>query len=251
MFNKISALVIFTVALASCQKNDADLMQEAQACLNEAPASEARGCVAKISSITTPAAYKLRCSAVYISEGFREASDFITAMDKLKEDGTGCTNCSGTLNAMNALNFSQGNVSDPGATGDAARDRNIAVADEAFNVCTLSQSKGYTQISSLFKLGTQTTMWAYKYTGVVGGTPTPAELEAAVGNMIGDSNAEAGIGQVVITSYETICAGNTDPSESTVEYCEELSESLESGATAQVIGACLLNKIVDKDYICP
>ncbi len=243
---RLLLLAALTLTVFSCQKNDQDLLHEAQSCLNTAPASEARNCVSELASMSSPQANRLKCSAVFISEGYREASDFINAMDKLKDDGEGCANCSGTLNAMNALNFSQGDN-----TQADARDRNIAVANEAFNVCSNANSKGYTQISSLFKLGTTTSMWAYEFTGVAGASPTPAELEAALASMIADPEAAETVGEVAIVAHQSVCQGTESPSESTVKFCEELGVALNSGGTAESIGACLLNKINDKDFVCP
>ena len=80
---KTAALLILSFTMMSCQKNDTDLLQEAQSCLNTSPSNEARQCVSKISSLNTPAAYKLRCAAIYIYEGFGSASSLINGLNDM------------------------------------------------------------------------------------------------------------------------------------------------------------------------
>lgn len=238
-------LSLFLVLGVSCQKNNSDLLQEAQNCLNTAPASQARSCVEKISSLSTPSAYRLRCSAIYISEGYGAASSLIGALDEMNSPsgGSGCSgNCSPTLIVMSKFKFSSGDNQDP-----VNRDRNIATADEAIDLCQATGSKAFLQLSSLFKMGTLATMQAYS-TGITPGqTPTVAEIETAVQNL-----PPVEIGELVSSTYSLTCSDNSKPSESTKKYCEQLSESIGSyGTNYQLIGECLLAKLQNESATCP
>ncbi len=175
--SKTAVLFILSFSVMSCQKNDTDLLQEAQSCLNTSPSSEARQCVSKISSITTPAAYKLKCAAIYIHEGFGSASTLISGLNDMNNPsgGGGCSgNCSPTFGVINNFNFHSGDNGDP-----ANQARNIATANEAVATCALSASKAYIQVSSLFKIGTLAKMSAYSSL-TPGQEPTPAQIETAI-----------------------------------------------------------------------
>lgn len=234
-------LLIFT--LASCQKNEKDDLQEAQACLNNSPASQARSCVSKINSLTSPEAYRLKCAAIYISEGFGAASSLITALNQMNNNGSnGCTgNCSSTIAVMNSFNFSSGDNSQ-----SDNRSRNIATANEAESTCAQTASKAYIQISSLFKLGTLASMAAYS-TGIAGDSPTEDEIKAAVLTLSDDD-----VGAIAISTYQSTCIGNENPSDATIKYCSELQTSIGSnGSNYTAIGNCLKHKLTDTTYVCP
>lgn len=239
------SLIILVAAFTSCQKSDNDLMHEAQSCLNTAPENEARNCVSKISALTTPAAYKLKCAAIYRYEGFGAASSLITALDGLN-DGD-CASCSGgtgssTLTVMSAFNFSRGDNTDADN-----RTRNLATADEAVATCAQSQSKAYIQVASLFKLGTLSTMMAHQLGAVAGAAPTAAELEAALPSL-----TPADVGSIVELTFNATCVGNQDPSDSTIEYCNELEAAIGSNqGDFTAIGSCLLGKLNDPNFVCP
>ncbi len=232
--NQITKAILFlflTSAFVSCTKSDTNDLQDAQLCLNTAPASEAMNCVSKISSNTTENAYKLRCSAVFIANGFGSPSSFITALDQIKNgsNNAGCTgSCSGSLAAMSSLNF-----------GTTQSDLDEATL--AFNECKNSGVGIYSQISSIFKIGTLLAKTA--------GSVDVGNLETAAAALTGAS-AEV-VGEVVQATYASACADPTNASESTQQYCSELSTAISGGATSQSIGECLLGKMADPAHVCP
>lgn len=246
MIKNTLLLSFFLVLGVSCQKNNSDLLQEAQSCLNTAPASEARACVEKISSLTTPTAYKLKCSAIYISEGYGAASSLISALEEINKSttGYGCSGgqCSSTLTVMTKFKFSSGN------NGDVSnRDRNIATADEAVDTCQGSQSKAYMQVSSLFKMGTLANMKAYQLGLNPAQEPTVSELESAIPSLPPDE-----IGELVSVTYNSTCLNNQSPSEAAIKYCAELSNSIGAyGNNYTAIGNCLLSKLNNPGATCP
>jgi hypothetical protein len=240
---KLASLVLLSFIVMSCQKNETDLLQEAQSCLNDSPSSEARNCVSKISSINTPASFKLRCAAIYIHEGFGAASALISGLNDMNNPsgGGGCSgSCSPTFGVINNFNFDSGDNADP-----ANQARNIATANEAVAICAQTESKAYIQVSSLFKIGTLAKMTAYSSI-IPGQEPTPAEIEAALAIL-----DPAEIGELVSTTYNLACANNLNPSEGAAQYCSELSESISSGSSFSDIGSCLLAKIEDENHVCP
>ena len=242
--SKIVSLLFLILIITSCQKNDTDLLQEAQSCLNDSPSSEARNCVSKLSSQNSAAAYKLRCAAIYIQEGFGAASSLIKGLNDINNPpgSGGCTgNCSPTFAVISNFNFHSGNNAD-----SQNRSRNIASANEAVAICSLSESKAYVQVSSLFKIGTLAKMSAY---GLIapGAEPTPAQIQTALSGL-----PPAEIGQLASTSYKLACATNANPSDSAKKYCDELSKSISTnGTNYSAIGSCLLAKINDATYVCP
>lgn len=230
--NQITKAILFlflTSAIVSCTKSDVNDLQEAQLCLNTAPASEAMNCISKISSNTTENAYKLRCSAVFIANGFGTPSSFISALDQINNGGTG--SYSGSLAAMGTLNF-----------GTTQSDLDEATL--AFNECNSSGVGIYSQISSIFKIGTLLAKTA--------GSIDIANLETAAAGLAVLAGADAGVvGEVVQATYASACADTTNASESTKQYCSELSTAISGGATSQDIGACLLGKMADPAHVCP
>ncbi len=227
---KVICATFLTVSIFSCQKSETNDLQDAQICLNTAAASEAMNCVAKISSSTSENAYKLRCSAVFISEGFGSPTSFISAMDQIKNGGNnaGCAGaCSGSLAAMSTLNF--------GIDSTAMTSANLAFAE-----CSNSGVSVYSQISSIFKIGTLLTFTA--------GSTNISNIEAAAASMSG-AQAET-VGQVAQATYATTCQNTTNVSDSTKQYCTELSTAINGGATTAKIGECLLKKMSNPAFDC-
>ena len=231
-------LLLASVSLASllffsCQQSSKEDLKEAQLCLNSAAPSDARACLSKISSDTSAAAYKLRCSAVFISEGFNTPATFSNALDTLKNPGTCTGGCSSTVTAINALNFHAGiNL----GSDAVARARNLTVSAEAFSYCAQSQAGIYLQISSLFRLGTIAAMASYAANGSA--APTQDQIKAQIAGL--DS---ATLGSIVKLTYSSSCADISTASDSTKAYCTELGKAVNSGTTDAAIGTCLKIKL--------
>lgn len=229
----LASLSLTSSLFFSCQQSSKEDLKEAQLCLNTSTPADARGCLSKISSDTSAAAYKLRCSAVFISEGFNTPATFADALEKLKNPGTCTGGCSSTVTTINALNFHAGlNLG-----ADAiARARNLAVSAEAFSYCAQSQAGIYLQISSLFRLGTIAAMASYAANG--SGAPTEDQIKAQIASL--DS---ATLGAIVNLTYSSSCQDLTTASDSTKAYCTELGKAVSSGTTDAAIGSCLKIKL--------
>lgn len=230
--------------LYSCQKSQKNELADAQLCLNTATSSTAMSCVSGLSENIEPLAYSLRCTAIFVSQGFGDAASFVNALDSINSTGNCAGGCSSTINAMYALTFTSAGVSNP--TELAA---NNAAAADAFAQCSLADAKIYTQIASIFRLGTLTSMLAY---GVSGGAPiTEDSLKAAVASGALDA---ATVGAIVSVTYENTCQNTTNASDSTVQFCAELSTAISAGTTEAQIGACLIAKLENPSYtgpLCP
>lgn len=235
-------LILSLIAFQGCQNNPSNSLQEAQYCLNSATESTARSCVESIKSIDSPESYKLQCAAIFISEGYGSAMSLINSLKKIDSvDTTGCSDqkCSSTLLVMKEFNFSRGDN-----TIDAIKEQNLELANEAVSVCGSSDSKGYAQISSLFKLGTMAALPI-----LASGQPlTVTNIEAQVNNL-----PSSDLGQLVLGTYNLACSIDSTSSNtnSTDKYCSELASSISQyGENTEKIGACLKTKLNDPNAVC-
>ncbi len=221
----IAALTLFSLSFFSCKKNDVDELQEAQYCLNKTSDANARSCVSKIASMGTPSAYKLMCASVFISKGFGSVSSFASALDQITNpsSGSGCsgTDCSGSLNAMNIMNFGT----------------DTAAADDAVNYCTKAQVVAYAQMSSMFSIGTLMKI------ALGSAAPTGTNLDAAASAM-----PDAAIGAIVNATYAASCSDLSNASDETKKYCSQMQVALQNsdGSNSGVgsfLKGCLTNPV--------
>lgn len=217
------ATVIMTTAfiLTSCKKSELEDLKDAQICLNNSASSEARACLNKISGDTSAQAYQLRCSAVFIEEGFGNPASLIGALDQ-SNDAAGCAGCSSSMNILTEMAFSSNTTS-----------------TEAFNYCNASGVAVYSQLSSIVQISTL----AKTLTGV--SQPTTAQIETELGNM-----PDADLGNIVLTTVQNGCTAQGANNESLAKYCTELSGAVSSYTDPADIGACLKFKLTG-DGACP
>lgn len=238
-------MALALVGLQSCQKSELTDLQEAQYCLNTSSAANAKDCVSKIAANTSSFANSLKCSAIFISEGFGTPSSFLTALESINSPESCTGTCSSTVNALNALKFTQsGDV-----TTVAGRAANNATAAEAFTACSQSNVKFYAQISSLFKIGTLTAMLAHATSGLTA-NPTQDQIKAELANLPPET-----IGEIVISTSAAVCGNITaDTPAATKKYCDELAVALAApsaaGGSATAIGTCLKLKLENPAATC-
>ena len=109
-YQKLLTAVVFisTTFLLSCEESSTSALQDAQLCLNKADMGSAGACVNNISGDNSPLAYSLRCSAIFIDQGFGDAASFVEALDSIDSGATGCGGgCSSTVSALSAAYFSE------------------------------------------------------------------------------------------------------------------------------------------------
>ena len=235
----IPALLIFSST--SCKKSELEDLKNAQICLNTSPAAQAKTCVASLSGDNSQLANALKCSAVFISEGFGTPTSLLSALDQITNSSGSCTGgCSSSIDAMASLNFDSGNLALL-----ADRNANIATANEAVSFCAASGVKIYSQISSIFKIGTDLSMLAYATTG--GAAINTDNLQSEITNLNSLS-----LGNLVLTTYASACSGSTESqADSTAKYCSELSTAINGSASATIICNCMKIKLDDPNAVCP
>ena len=225
-------LVTGTLFLASCQEAEEDLLKEAQLCLNKATASEALGCVSKIASNNTTAAYGLRCTAAFISQNKADADKIIDALKKLSGPTTDCAGgCSPIVVAIQAFNFS---------------DRSSA--DYAFDNCIKSGATTYAQLASIIKFGTI----IFERAKGVNATPTADDFKTVLTN--GDVTAQdkTDIGGVINSVYGLVCTQPTDKqSDSVKDFCREVKVAIDVGTSDLAMGSCFVKRLDDPVATCP
>lgn len=227
---------LLSATLVSCAKSEKNDLKEAQLCLNSSEGSAALNCLDKISSNNSAQAYKLRCAAVFISEGFNSPASFIEALDKINNPNGSCTGgCSPTVGAISALSFVK-SASD--------QTRSEASVNLAYSYCSQSETPIYMQISSLFKIGTLAANIAYIASG--GTAPTEDQIKTAINTLPATE-----MGQLVVSTYNSSCQDLEKASDSTKKYCAELGAAVTAGGTEAQIGDCLKNKLANPNYVCP
>jgi hypothetical protein len=169
----------------------------------------------------------------------------VDALDSIN-GGTGCGgSCSSTVAALTSLKFDTADV-----TTVAGRAANNAAAADAFTQCSQADAKIYTQIASLFQLGTLTSMAAAAAGpgSGPGGTYTDSDIQAV---LLDPAVTPTVVGTIVMVTYENTCSDTENASDSTKEYCDQLQGAIDGGADSNAIGTCLLNKLKDPSYSVP
>lgn len=239
LYLKLRLIVPSLIILSSisCKKSELEDLKNAQICLNTAPASQARACVSSLSGDNSELANALKCSAVFISEGFGTPESL--PLD-LVNGSTGCGgSCSPTVNALLVLNFDSGDLTDANV-----RTSNINTAREAAGYCAASGVKVYSLIGSLFQIGTEAKMAAAS-SGFT--SPTATQLETAIGTL--DPTT---LGNLVLTTHSSSCNGTPESqSDSTVKFCTELNTAIGAYTAPADIGACLKIKLDNPAAVCP
>ena len=214
---KPSKLIIATLTLATfgfngCAKeSELDTIKDAQMCLNKAAPSAAQACVSKLGS--TDQANQLKCAAYFIQEGFGSPTKLIEAIENADSGGS-----TSSVNMISELSFS--------TQGQSTL---------AFNVCNNSGIPVYSQLSSLVQISTLAK-------GIDPTAVTPAEFEAAIATI-----PDATLGDLVTTTYNSSCTGNSSSGDALKEYCDQLSGAL-AEATPDDIGACVKYKLTGNNY---
>lgn len=215
----VTAALLSAGFLTGCESSEDDKINQAQACLDKATgAADVGECTAKVEGLLGPRAAIIRCSAAYISQGFTtHSTKFLDAFRALR-DQSGSTNS--TVAMMTYLSFD-------GADANAAN----AAAAEAVMHCTQTGLEGMIMFANMTKLATRLKYLAGIGTGV---TPTPAQLEAQVGNL---TNQEAGEAAVAIA--DNYCRNSSTNDE---EFCGEFNAAVNNGGTSTEQIGCLIKR---------
>lgn len=185
-----------TALLTGCesQQTEKDMLAEAQYCLDKATATTASACMSKISGLSSPQAYALRCAEGFISADVTSPQNLADAMNAISEG-------SGATGLLSAISF-------PDTTA----------ANKTFNDCNLSNSSGLAMIGAMAKSATILASVAASFPSC--STPEACNTAIAEGidNLIGGlssgdladkAEAERNVTEIVsavTTVYATSCS---------------------------------------------
>lgn len=127
------AATLCLLSITGCETKEDNKIAKAQTCLDGATQASAANCSAMVSGLTSMGAYKIRCSAGYISEGFT-SERFAQAFDKIANNKT---QTGSTLTAITNMVFSS-----------------TAVANAIFEDCSKAGSPGMLNLATLSKTAT-------------------------------------------------------------------------------------------------
>lgn len=220
----------------SCGPKQADDIADAQACLNQAVASEVDECLTKIDGIETAAAYGLRCAGAFIKEGFLDPTVFIDSLNSIGDSGL---TSSGFAQAMGLITFNN-------ETSIAANNAN---AEAAFNVCYLSEGKATTFLASFGYFSTAIALYgSLQPAGDYNNSDSPSVLAGKLlGALViavsdnadttpGKANLETAIGSIIISTYQLSCSGATQIDEATCAKFESAIKTPSTSSEARVVG---------------
>jgi hypothetical protein len=220
----------------SCGPKQADDIADAQACLNQAVASEVDECLTKIDGIETVAAYGLRCAGAFIKEGFLDPTVFIDSLNSIGDSGL---TSSGFAQAMGLITFNN-------ETSIAANNAN---AEAAFNVCYLSEGKATTFLASFGYFSTAIALYgSLQPDGDYNNSDSPSVLAGKLAialatavldtedTTLGKANLKTAIGSIIISTYQLSCSGATQIDEATCAKFESAIKTPSTSSEARVVG---------------
>lgn len=204
MQNKISALKIIVLSfsvtfLASCAKQtEADIIADAQSCLDASTSSTVDACLSKVENLTSEGAYLIKCAGSFIKEGFNSSSKLSSALSGISS-GSGSNSGSSSTSLIAGLAF----------TSKSSPSENASFANTTYDSCVKSKSSGLILLSGLSL--TSTSLWSLGLSGS-STPPTQAQLESLMGTLANDATASATVGTAVVAMYESNCqSSNSAP----------------------------------------
>lgn len=195
LLNTLTALIGLT-QITSCQNSNTSetLLIGAQSCLDKLPLADSANaltCVSSLNDIQSPQAAMLKCSAIFIKQGFSNPEKLTKISEQMKNSGSSSNNS--TFVVIGLLSF----------TGT---DR-ASEATEAINHCSKSGSKGMTMLASLSSLATSAGQFANVIDVCITNQNDPAACATEVRSGVCAADTSS-LGQIAITTYQTSCSGN-------------------------------------------
>jgi hypothetical protein len=202
----ISLLAGFFLLTACGSAKEADIIADAQNCLDHATSETVGQCVSKVDGMESQAAYMIRCSGKFVKEGFNEPTKLAGVLTNIAGGNTGSD---GSTGMMAALAFK----------AESTSALNSASAKEAFGYCTQAKSAGLTLLSGLTK-----TASVLGDLGLGTTTITGDQLQALMGTLQNDPVAQEAVGTAVVAIYNSSCAA---PDQTTTgAYCEQFRSAV-------------------------
>lgn len=222
LFLKHAMILPAVLILTACSGDkDAEKIAEAQACLNKATAATAEACMEKVAGLTNSGANLIRCSAVFIVQGFSEPATIAAAMDNMKS-GSGT---SGSTQAMEALAFNK----------RSTQAANFNDAKSAVSYCTASGAKSLTMLSSIANISTAAT-----YVQSLGGCGSTTEEALDCLANSNDTATKEAVGTSILAAYATNCVGSS--SAATQEFCDQFADATNGSQDPVEVANAFLEK---------
>lgn len=215
----ILLLAAISLSLSGCQETEQDKIADAQSCLDESSSSTAQACVDMVSGIESKGAYLIRCSAMFIREGFMDASRLSDAMDAIENDG----GANGSTAMMTVLSFRNLGVTPA---------ENEAAANLAVSYCDQAGSKGLLMLASISAIATTSAALA--------GTtnPSQAQIDAALTAISSGAQPAqaAAVGSAAEAAYEANCAGDGGSFGQFCDQFQSVVDAMPPGYTSEDLG---------------
>ncbi|KYG62103.1 hypothetical protein [Bdellovibrio bacteriovorus] len=215
-----SAALLATLSLAlvltGCEgeQTEKDMIAEAQFCLDKATdEASAMACTSKISGLTSPRAYALRCAAGFIAAEVTDPANLSSALNAIQDN-------QGTTALLSALTFPRQDL-----------------MNDTFAACNASGQDGLALIGAMAK---SATLLSNLSGGAFGSCTSisdcdSAQIESTINNLIagltsGDPTEEAEaaeaitqVTEVVQTVYATTCGGTQTAND---DICGQINTAL-------------------------
>ncbi len=241
------SLGVGALFLGGCGKqSEADLLAEAQLCLDKATSSTAQACALKISALSSAQSYIIRCSADFIEEGFDSPDKLANALNQI----TGGSSNSATSGMLSALAFTT-------KLSNSSNSTHASNADQTFDFCKKSEQKGLSMIAMLAKTATQiaglvddanlgTIDFTHPETITAGSISTAISDLVNTHDTILQAHAQESVGSAVQTVYSSTCSAG---SQANADICNQISAAAAAApggidlttSTPAEIGSALLS----------
>lgn len=214
-----------TLFLINCAQKDADKLASAQACVDKSTAATAGACLEKISGLSSQQSYAIRCSVMFIQEGFDDPTRYISAFEQLNQNGSG----NSSLGLMGVMAFKSAST--------AAQ--NQANADTALSYCQQAGSKGYIMLAAAAQLGTTIA----KYGNLA--TYSQADLLAVITNpsVTDTADFQTAVGATAVIAYQSNCTGTNTSNQQLCSTFQSAVTSAGGTSNTQAIGAGLISAL--------
>lgn len=220
---KAVLLISLSLLFVSCNKNsDSDKLSEAQACLDQATASTASQCMDKVAGLDSAGAYLIRCSAMFIADGFDDTTRLTSAFNNMSNTGSNASAVDGSLQVMSALAFINGGSPSANQTN----------ANLALSYCEKSGSKGLILLSGISSMATN--MLALASCGT--------DISCALSNAQSNPVTQAAVGAAAIAAYTANCTGSE---KSNQQFCNQFSDAVTAAggtSNATSVGSALISQ---------
>lgn len=227
---RISILIsglVFAAFLTGCESKEDVTIAKAEKCLNTASSSTAMSCVSELSSYTSEKAYLLRCTAIYVKNGFT-GTRLLEAFKNLKNTGGNDP----MAIVMSVLAFSS-----------------IAEAEEAGSYCAASGSISMERLANMTKIATTVpiTMGIIPSNGL-----TESQMLTAIQNMrdgiqggtlnAGQLAALPGLATTITEAAADYCYEGSAYEANVV--CVNLNSAIQNGSNSSDIVKGLLDQLL-------